>query len=47
MGDVLDFPQMRTCFLCTHYGMSRCELYDEPVQSEIYSARDCPGYEPE
>ena len=47
MGEVVEFPQVRTCFLCRNYGESRCLLYDEPIESEIFSARNCPGYDPE
>ena len=49
-ADVIPFPNQRTCFTCEHYawnafGNGRCELYDEPIDSEIFAARDCAGYE--
>lgn len=45
MADVIDFPVKRTCFLCAHYVESYCRLFDVPIDSEIYAARDCNGFE--
>ena len=47
MGEVIAFPNKRSCFKCEHYvsEVSRCFLFDEPVDSELYAARDCNGYE--
>lgn len=47
MGEVIEFPGRRSCFTCEHFStvLSRCFLFDEPVDSEVYAARDCNGYE--
>jgi hypothetical protein len=41
----------RTCFRCQHYefrstGPGHCQLFDEAIDSEIFAARNCAGYEP-
>lgn len=52
MGDVVPLPVVkRSCFQCEHYeffpiGPGHCHLFDEAIDSEIYAARDCAGYEP-
>lgn len=39
----------RTCFDCVHYGMAngagRCNVFEEPVDSEIVAARDCDAFD--
>lgn len=49
MCEVIAFPSVRSCFLCAHYDYdhSRCRLFDEPIDSELFAARDCAGYEPQ
>ncbi len=47
MADVIPFPPVRTCFACVHYVESYCRLFDEAIDSELYAARDCVGFEPE
>lgn len=49
MGDVIAFPSKRSCFKCAHHSavLSRCLLFDEAVDSELYAAKDCNGYEME
>lgn len=50
MGEVIALPVVRTCFVCEHHiaagAVTRCQLFDEPVDSELYAARHCPYYEP-
>lgn len=49
MGEVVEFPPRRTCFLCVHHTgevVSHCQLFDEPIDSEIFAARHCSSYEP-
>lgn len=45
-GQVIEFPARRSCFLCAHYTESYCQLFDEHIDSEIFAAKDCHGYEP-
>lgn len=54
-GNVFYLPERperpQTCFECDHLGIawggsSWCLLYDEGIDSEIYAAKDCPGFEP-
>lgn len=40
---IIPFPE-RSCFSCVYYGDSYCMAFDEPVESEIYSAVDCQEY---
>ena len=49
MGEVIELFPPRTCFACAHYvaEVSRCFLFDEPIDSELYAAKDCNGYEVE
>jgi len=35
----------RTCFDCGHYTESYCRLFAEQIDSELFSARDCDGFE--
>lgn len=52
---MIDFPvgrnqepeEAQTCFRCQHYDEPKttCLLFDEQIDSELYAARDCPGYE--
>ena len=35
----------RTCFDCDHYTESYCRLFAERIDSELYAARDCDGFE--
>lgn len=51
MGEVIRFPNVRSCWLCQHQtidqrSVSYCELFGESIDSEIFAARDCAGYEP-
>lgn len=50
MGEVVELPVVRTCFLCRHHSeagaVSRCLLYDESIDSELFAARNCSSYEP-
>lgn len=50
MGDVVRLPVEITCFACEHHcidwdSASRCALFDEPIESETFAARDCAGFE--
>lgn len=45
MAEVRALPR-RTCFKCKHYFLSWCGLFQEPIDSEIFSAKDCEDYEP-
>jgi hypothetical protein len=47
VGDLIEFPNKRSCFKCEHYAseVSRCFLFDEQIDSEIFAAKDCNGYE--
>lgn len=45
MGEVIEFPVQRTCFKCEHYTENYCQLFDTPIDSELYAAKDCAGYE--
>lgn len=50
MGEVIHLPIEVSCFQCQHYdfhflGPGRCQLFDEDIDSEIYAARDCAGFE--
>lgn len=47
-AQIITFPRKKTCFSCLHYAEEegRCQLFDEYIDSEIFAARDCPGYEP-
>lgn len=47
MSGVIEFPDRRSCFKCIHYAdwASHCELLDEEIDSEIFAARHCNGYE--
>lgn len=43
-------PRPRTCFDCDHmgvaaHGTSWCLLFDEQIDSELYAAKDCNGFE--
>ena len=49
-AQVIHLPIEVTCFQCQHYafnflGSGRCQLFDEEVDSEIFAARDCAGFE--
>lgn len=46
-ADVLPFPNRRTCWKCIHYApeQNRCLLFDAPIDSEVYAAKDCDGFE--
>lgn len=50
MGEVIELPVVRTCFVCAHYteavAVSHCLLFDESIDSELYAARHCSSYEP-
>jgi len=35
----------RTCFDCNHYTENYCRLFAEQIDSEVYAARDCDGFE--
>ena len=41
--------RVRSCFDCVFYlfETSHCDLYDERIDSELFAARDCDGYETE
>lgn len=45
--NLIHLPVQRTCFRCEHFLTleSHCRLFDEQIDSEIYAAKDCPGYE--
>jgi hypothetical protein len=42
---VVPIPIAKTCFTCVHHLDTRCMLFDEQIDSEIYAAADCSGYE--
>lgn len=42
---VVPIPVAKTCFTCIHHFGTRCQLFDEQIDSEIYAAADCSGYE--
>ena len=50
MGEVIQLPVIRTCFVCEHHveieAVSVCRLFDEAIHSETYEARHCSSYEP-
>ena len=51
MADVIDLPERAlleppTCFRCVNYAIEGwCRLFDEPIDSELFAARDCEAYE--
>lgn len=50
MGEVVQFPYRRTCYLCQHLSIeARCQIFDEPIVGAVAAnlmARDCNAYEP-
>jgi hypothetical protein len=46
MGEVRALPR-RTCFSCRHYVLAWCGLFQEPIDSELFAARNCVDYEVE
>lgn len=46
MGDVLRFPNQRSCFLCEHFTPAgTCAIDGEEIDSEIFAAKSCEDYE--
>lgn len=51
-AQVINFPGSKpeppkTCFKCKHYDepAQECTLFAEKIDSELYAALDCEGYE--
>lgn len=47
IDNVVPLPVLRTCFRCSHYLENYCRLFDEQIDSEIYAAKNCAGFEVE
>lgn len=51
MGEVVQFPNRRTCYLCQHLSVDwRCQIFDEPITGALdaaLAARDCNAFEPQ
>lgn len=45
LGD-LAYLRRPSCFLCKHYSIGHCELYDEEIDSELFAAAHCDSYQP-
>lgn len=49
MSGLVQLPlRPRSCFDCVHFSEARstCELFAEVIDSELFAAADCEGYEP-